>query len=126
MGGGGGDPAEDAAPEAALEMATAAPALGEPAAEAEEPSAKTAEPTLAAEPTLEVAALPPAPVEEAMPAPEEQPVQEPLPDPEPVAPPIPAWVMIVLGALALISGSAAIFLRWQSEQRWKINTASKK
>ncbi|PKN93242.1 MAG: hypothetical protein CVU44_10130 [Chloroflexi bacterium HGW-Chloroflexi-6] len=126
MGGGGGDPAEDAAPEAALEMA--------PAAEAEEPSAKTAEPTaelaaeatLAAEPTLELAALPPAPVEEAMPAPEEQPVQEPLPDPEPVAPPIPGWVMIVLGALALISGSAAIFLRWQSDQRWKVNTASKK
>ena len=85
-----------------------------------------AEATLAAEPTLELAALPPAPVEEAMPSLEEQPLEEPLPAPEPVAPPIPAWAMIVLGALALVSGGAALFLRWQSEQRWKINTASKK
>ena len=128
---GGGGSAEDAAPEAALEMAPAAPALEEPAAEAGEPSAKTAEPTaaeatLAAEPTLELAALPPAPVEEAMPSLEEQLVQEPLPASEPVAPPIPAWAMIALGALALVSGGAATFLRWQSDQRWKINTASKK
>ena len=127
---GGGGSAEDAAPEAALEMAPAASAPEESAAEAEEPSAKTAEPTveatLAAEPTLEVAALPQAPLEEAMPAPEEQPVQEPLPAPEPVAPPIPTWVMIALGALAFVSGGAALFIRWQSAQRWKINTASKK
>jgi hypothetical protein len=123
---GGGGSAEDAAPEAALEMAPAveepaAPAPEEPAAEAEEPSAKTAEPTLAAEPTLELAALPPAPIEESQPY-----LEEPLPAPEPVAPPIPTWAMILLGALALVSGGAALFLRWQSDQRWKVNTASKK
>ncbi|MCG2788050.1 MAG: hypothetical protein L6461_23425 [Anaerolineae bacterium] len=124
---GGGGSAEDAAPEAALEMAPAAPAPEDPAAEAEEPSAKTAEPTaeLAAEPTAEVAVLPAA--EEAIPFAEEQPWAEPLPAPAPVAPPIPAWTLIALGALALISGGAAFFLRWQSDLRWKIiNTASKK
>jgi negative regulator of sigma E activity len=126
---GGGGSAADAAPEAALEIAPAAPAPEEPAAEAEEPSAKTAEPTfeatLAAEPTPEVAALPAA--EEAMPFTEEQPWEEPLPAPAPIAPPIPAWAVIALGMLALISGGAAFFLRWQSDQRWKIiNITSKK
>lgn len=129
MGGGGGEEDgqlpigggvdEPPAPAAEEQAAMEAPAE-EAAPAAEEPAAKTAEPT------LEVAALPPAPVEEAMPSLEEQPVQEPLPTPEPVDPPIPAWAMIALGALALVSGGAATFLRWQSDQRWKINTASKK
>ena len=120
---GGGGSAEDAAPEAAFEMAPAAPAVEEPAAE--EPSAKTAEPTPSpmVEPTLEVAALPP--LDEAQLYQEEQ-LPAPLPTPEPVAPPIPDWIMIALAVLAFASGGTAFFLRWKSDQQWKIQTTSKK
>ena len=120
---GGGGSAEDAAPEAALEMAPAAPAVEEPAAE--EPSAKTAEPTPTpmAEPTLEVAALPP--VEEAQPY-QEEPLPAPFPTPELMAPPIADWIMIALTVLAFASGGTAFFLRWKSDQQWKTKTTSKK
>jgi ferric-dicitrate binding protein FerR (iron transport regulator) len=41
------------------------------------------------------------------------------PEPAPLSPPIPAWALISLALLALLSGSLAFFLRWKTEQRWQ-------
>jgi anti-sigma factor RsiW len=49
-----------------------------------------------------------------------QPYQtEIYPEPAPLSPPIPAWALISLALLALLSGSLAFFLRWKTEQRWQ-------
>lgn len=111
QGGGGGDesaamemPAEPAAPAAPAEPA--APALDEPATKIVEPEA---------EPTLQIAALPP--VEGAQPY--EEPLPEALPEPEPMAPPVPGWLLILLAILAAASGGIAFFTRWQTDRRWK-------
>lgn len=132
MGGGGGEesaqlPIGGGLDEPAAEAPAAMEAPAEEAAPApEEPAAKTVEPTAAAQPdaqpTLEAAAALP-PVEEP------QPVQEePLPMPEPPAPAaiVPVWALILLAVLAIASGAAAFWLRWQNDRQWESKASPKK
>lgn len=96
-----------------------------------------AEPEQQAEPAAPAAPAPMA-IEEPLEKIDEQPAQESIaetepltqdsiqpyqaetyPEPAPLSPPIPAWVLISLALLALLSGSLAFFLRWKTEQRWQ-------